>query len=70
MYDYIRRSYHVTPIVGQRVRHTELRDNNEGKIAPEDFGQSHYVMVSFPGRHGGAAVPCHPTALEYLDHVA
>lgn len=63
-YDYVRRTYGVDPQVGQRVRHSELRANNEGKVAPMDESCAHYVMVKFDGRDEPA--PCHPTALEYL----
>jgi hypothetical protein len=59
-YDYVRRAYGVDPVVGQRVRHTEV--DKAGVIAkPGPAG--HYVYVRFDGeRH---ASPCHPTSLDY-----
>lgn len=64
MYDYVKRNYNVDPVVGERVRHTELRRDNTGMIAPESPGQGNYVMVKLDG-HDHAS-PCHPHALEYL----
>ena len=64
-YDYVRRMYGVNPVVGERVRHTELRGAGAfGTIARERPSQGHHVMVRFDGR--GHADPCHPTTLEYL----
>jgi len=60
-YDYVRRTYGVDPIVGQRVRHTEI--DKFGTVARESASQAHYVMVKFDGQN--FASPCHPTALEY-----
>lgn len=64
-YDYVRRAYGVDPVVGQRVRHTEMSRNNTGTIAREKPSQGHYVQVRFDGQKH--ASPCHPRALEYLD---
>jgi len=63
-YAYVRRNYSVDPRIGERVRHTELRKDSLGTIAAEDPSCSHYVMVRFDGKRD--ALPCHPTALEYL----
>ncbi len=60
-YDYIKRTYSVTPQVGIRVRHNETR--RFGWITREDRSQSHYVQVKFDGyKH---SLPCHPLALDY-----
>lgn len=64
MYDYVKRAYGVDPIPGERVRHTELRQNNMGTITGESPSAGHYVMVRFDGQSHPS--PCHPTALEYL----
>lgn len=61
-YDYIKRAYPVNPKVGERVRHTET--DKLGTISREDRTASHYVQVVFDGQ--SHALPCHPTALEYL----
>jgi hypothetical protein len=61
MYDYVRRSYGVDPVVGDRVRHIEI--DREGTIARENPSQAHYVMVRLDGQKH--ASPCHPTALDY-----
>ncbi len=60
-YDYVRRYYGVDPVVGQRVRHTEI--NKSGVIARESPSQAQYVMVKLDGQK--LASPCHPTALDY-----
>lgn len=61
MYDYAKRAYEVDPVVGQRVRHTEL--DKFGTIAREDPSMAQYVMVKIDGlKH---VSPCHPNALEY-----
>lgn len=65
MYDYVKRNYSVNPVVGERVRHTELTKGNIGTIAKESPSQGHYVMVRFDDRSPDPR-PCHPTALEYL----
>jgi hypothetical protein len=62
-YDYIRRTYNVTPRVGQRVRHTET--GKHGEVTREDPSAGHYVQVKFNGHI--FVVPCHPLALEYFD---
>jgi hypothetical protein len=60
-YDYVRRTYSVDPVIGQRVTHTVT--NKSGIIAREDKSQGHYVQVRFDGqRH---SLPCHPTELDY-----
>lgn len=61
-YDYVKRTYRVRPIVGERVYHKETK--NYGVVAREDKSQSHYVMVRFDGMK--QRLPCHPTALEYF----
>ena len=61
MYEYVYRNYGVTPIVGMRVRHTEI--NRMGTIARENRSQGHYVMVRLDGQK--FASPCHPTSLDY-----
>ncbi len=61
-YEYVKRTYNVSPKVGKRVRHTEI--NRTGTISRENKSQSHYVMVKLDGQ--SFASPCHPTALEYL----
>lgn len=61
-YDYIQRTYSVTPVVGERVLHHVTK--REGTIAKEDFSMSHYVQVLFDG--DGYSVPCHPTEMDYL----
>lgn len=60
-YDYVRRSYDVNPVVGQRVTHTVTKES--GLVAREDKSQGHYVQVRFDGRKH--ASPCHPTELVY-----
>lgn len=63
-YDYVKRMYGVDPIVGARVRHTELQGARSfGTIAREKPALGHYVMVRFDGQN--FALPCHPTALDY-----
>jgi hypothetical protein len=63
-YDYVRRAYGVSPVVGRRVRHTELKGPGAfGVITRERKSSGHYVMVRFDGdRH---PAPCHPTSLDY-----
>jgi hypothetical protein len=63
-YDYVRRAYGVDPKVGQRVRHLEI--DRFGTIVQENKSASHYVQVKLDGQR--FASPCHPAALEYLDH--
>ncbi len=65
-YDYIKRTYPVTPKVGERVRHTVT--NRSGEIAREDRSQGHYVQVRFDGQAHRS--PCHPMELEYLGRQA
>lgn len=60
-YDYVKRTYGVSPAVGQRVTHTVTK--NSGTVAREDKTQSHYVKVRFDGQKH--TLPCHPTELEY-----
>ncbi len=64
-YDYVKRAYGVTPVVGERVRHTEI--DKLGVIAREKLSAGHHVQVRFDGEK--FASPCHPTALEYLGAV-
>ncbi len=60
-YDYVRRTYDVSPVIGGRVTHTVTKKS--GVIAREDKSQGHYVQVRFDGmKH---VLPCHPTELEY-----
>lgn len=60
-YDYVKRTYSVSPQVGARVRHLET--GRCGAIMRENKSQSHYVMVRFDGQKH--SLPCHPTALDY-----
>ncbi|MGR4927230.1 hypothetical protein ACIPUD_10490 [Bradyrhizobium sp. CAR08] len=61
-YDYIQRTYGVTPIVGERIKHHVVTKG--GTITKEDPSASHYVQVLFDGdRH---PLPCHPTEMDYL----
>jgi len=60
-YDYVRRTYSVDPVIGQRVTHTVT--HKSGIIAREDKSQSHYVKVRFDGQKH--TLPCHPTELNY-----
>jgi len=60
-YEYIRRTYDVAPVVGQRVTHAVTRKS--GVIAREDKSQGHYVKVRFDGQKH--TLPCHPTELDY-----
>lgn len=62
MYDYINRTYRMSPCVGGRVRH--LVTNKSGVITREKMSQGHYVQVKFDGANH--SLPCHPTELEYL----
>lgn len=63
-YAYVRRYYGVDPVVGARVRHTEMTGPRSfGVIAREDPSQGHRVMVRFDGQK--FASPCHPTSLDY-----
>lgn len=59
-YDYVRRTYGVDPVVGQRARHTVT--GKFGVIA-RMRSPDHYVHVQFDGQR--YAVPCHPTELDY-----
>jgi hypothetical protein len=68
MYDYVKKHYAVNPIVGNRVRLLEGKEQPEGTIAREDKSMGHYVMVRFEGVRWPA--PCHPTSLEYLGPAA
>lgn len=61
-YDYIKRTYDFKPEVGRRVRHTVT--NNDGVIAREAPGMSHYVQVKFDGKK--FSLPCHPGELAYI----
>lgn len=58
-YEYVKRVYGFTAIVGQRVQHTVT--GKHGAIAREDKGQQHYVQVKFDGSK--FALPCHPGEL-------
>lgn len=63
-YDYVKRAYGVGPVVGARVRHTELKGPRSfGTIARESPTHGHYVQVRFDGQN--FASNCHPTALDY-----
>jgi hypothetical protein len=62
-YGYVRRTYGVDPVIGARVRHTELKGPGAfGTIAKPGLA-GHYVYVRFDGKKH--ADPCHPTALDY-----
>lgn len=61
-YDYIQRTYSVTPIIGERIKHHATK--REGTIDREDFSASHYVQVLFDG--DAEPLPCHPTEMDYL----
>lgn len=61
-YDYVKRTYGVDPVVGEKVKHTVTGES--GVIARESPGQAHYVRVRFDGK--SFSLPCHPTELEYL----
>lgn len=58
-YEYINRAYGIQPIIGEPVR---LKNYPPGKVAPEDLGQAHYVMVRFEGWDHDA--PIHPDDLK------
>lgn len=60
-YDYVKRTYAVNPVVGQRVTHTVTKKG--GVIAYEDPSARHYVQVRFDGQRWKCA--CHPTELDY-----
>jgi hypothetical protein len=62
MYDYIKRTYPVLPVVGGRVTHQVTK--RSGTISRENATQAHYVMVKFDGQKFSS--PCHPTELDYL----
>lgn len=59
-YDYIKRTYGVTPEPGSRVRHTVT--GKSGVIA-RAIGDPQYVRVRFDGVT--FTVPCHPEELDY-----
>lgn len=61
MYDYVKRSYPVSPEIGQRVTHQVTRKS--GVVARENRSQLHYVMVKFDGQK--FSLPCHPTEIDY-----
>jgi hypothetical protein len=61
MYEYVKRTYAVSPMLGQRVTHTVTKE--DGVIARENLSAAHYVQVYFPSRDW--PVSCHPTELEY-----
>lgn len=61
-YEYVKRTYGVSPEAGGIVRHTVL--NRLGTICRENKSASHYVQVRFDGQRHKS--PCHPTELEYL----
>jgi hypothetical protein len=62
-YDYVRSAYGVNPVVGARVRHTELKGPGAFGIIAKPGSAGHYVYVRFDGKKH--ADPCHPTALDY-----
>lgn len=64
MYEYVKKTYGVNPVLDQTVVHTE--NNQTGKIVRENRSLKKYVMVLFSGRRH--PVPCHPTALDYRPH--
>lgn len=59
-YDYVKRTYGVEPVIGARVRHTEI--NKEGVIVRRK-ADDQYVWVQFDGQKHPS--PCHPMALDY-----
>jgi hypothetical protein len=60
-YDYVKRTYHVQPVVGHAVRHKAT--GQFGFITRENPGQGHYVQVRFSTHPH--ATPCHPLELDY-----
>lgn len=62
-YDYVRRTYGVNPVVGERVRH-HTGAKKLGTIAREKPSGANYIMVKFDGQ--SFALPCHPTEMDYL----
>ncbi len=60
-YEYVKRTYGVNPIPGNRVRHQIT--NREGVIC-RSRSQEHYVKVRFDGQKH--PMPCYPTELDYL----
>lgn len=60
-YEYIRRTYGVSPQPGARVRHTET--GRLGTILRTPRSNQHHVSVKFDGDR--FALPCHPMALDY-----
>ena len=62
-YDYVKRTYGVDPVVGARVRHTEMKGPRSFGTIAREGSAGHHVMVTFDG-HGHAS-PCHPTSLDY-----
>lgn len=61
-YDYVRRTYSVEPVIGERIRHHV--GGKTGTISRENPSSAHYVMVKFDGQKH--ALPCHPTEMDYL----
>lgn len=60
-YDYIKRTYGVSPEPGNVVYHTVTKQ--WGVIKRESKSASHYVQVAFEGQKHSS--PCHPTELQY-----
>lgn len=58
-YEYIKRTYGLTFVPGQRVRHSVT--GGDGTVKREAASMGHYVMVAFDGRKH--ASPCHPEEL-------
>ena len=65
VYDYIKRTYPVTPEVGGRVTHQVTRRG--GTSARENVSHAHYVMVKFDGQK--FSLPCRPRELDYCESV-
>lgn len=61
-YDYINKTYLLSFVCGQRVRHQVIK--KEGEIIRPNRSALHYVNVRFDGdKHGSL---CHPGELEYF----
>lgn len=59
-YDYIRRTYAVDPVPGERVKHTVT---GKSGVIVRTRGDPQYVQVRFDGQKH--SLPCHPTELDY-----
>ena len=60
-YEYIKRTYGVSPEPGKVAYHTVTKQ--WGVIKREKPSHGHYVQVQFEGEKH--ASPCHPTELQY-----